>query len=193
MAATDARWSSRSMHLENSSSSPLCNFAISRDPRDVLNIKLVELRGAHWSMNLIAVADVVLRQSLHASPSISINVGHTLPDLDYPGRCLPCQHLLLLQNSTCMPFPADVITHHCIACSSSFFFFSFDCEIMSGHRVAIYVNAMIYCPQVKIFDALLRLNSYLTRCLISSTLLVNHIRLSNSREDLAGRNSFARL
>jgi len=151
-------------------------------------------------MNLIAVADVVLRQSLHASPSISINVGHTLPDLDYPGRCLPCQHLLLLQNSTCMPFPADVVTHHCIACScsSSFFFFSFDCVTILGNRVAIYANAMIHCrsslcPQVKIFDALLRLNSYLTRCLISSTLLVNHIRLSNSREDLAGRNSFARL
>jgi len=79
-----------------------------------------------------------------------------------------------------------------------FFFFSFDCVTILGNRVAIYANAMIHCrsslcPQVKIFDALLRLNSYLTRCLISSTLLVNHIRLSNSREDLAGRNSFARL
>lgn len=160
MAATDARWSSRSVHLENSSSFPLCNFAISRDPRDVLNIKVVELRGAHWSMNLIATADVVLRQSLHASPSISINVGHTLPDLDYPGRCLPCQHLLLLYSSTRMPFPADVVTRYCIVCSCnlSSFYRSINCDIMPVDRNAIYVNATIHCrsslcPQVKIFDA----------------------------------------
>lgn len=141
MAATDARWSSRSVHLENSSSSPLCNFAISRDPRDVLNIKVVELRGAHWSMNLIATADVVLRQSLHASPSISINVGHTLPDLDYPGRCLPCQHLLLLYSSTCVPFP-DVVTRHSYRTRLQLFWFfhSVNRNVMPGDCIAIHVS-----------------------------------------------------
>lgn len=126
MVATDARWLSRSVHLENSSSSPLCNFAISRDPRDVLNIKLVELRDAHSSMNLIATADVVLRQSLHASPSISINVDHTLPDLDYLGRCLSCQHLLFLY-SPILVYPTNIIT--CCrmhSCNFFFFFFLFD-------------------------------------------------------------------